>query len=206
MIRSKPVSAKAARRLFKRLTKNRRLLNFSEQFICKFDGTVYEEPEPRLFSFNSPFGACPTCQGFGNSVDIDFDLVVPNENLSLEDDAIDPFSRPQYEWAKRELLKFARNTKIDTTVPFADLTEMQKQQIFEGAAGLRGVRGFFKWLDTKKYKLHVRVFHRQISRLYKMSRMSRRTFKNRSAKRQSRRFVSAGNSFFCHQRRAEFFR
>ena len=89
-------------------------LNFSEQFICKYDGTIYEEPEPRLFSFNSPFGACPLCQGFGNTVDIDFELVVPNENLSLEDDAIDPFSRPQYEWAKRELLKFARSTKIDT--------------------------------------------------------------------------------------------
>ncbi len=133
-------------------------LNFSEQFICKYDGTIYEEPEPRLFSFNSPFGACPTCQGFGNSVDIDFSLVVPNENLSLEDDAIDPFSRPQHEWAKRELLKFARNTKIDTTVPFADLSEMQKSQIFEGVSGWRGVRGFFKWLDTKKYKLHVRVF------------------------------------------------
>ncbi len=133
-------------------------LNFSEQFICKFDGTVYEEPEPRLFSFNSPFGACPTCQGFGNSVDIDFELVVPNENLSLEDDAIAPFSRPQYAWAKKELLKFAGNSGINTTVPFADLTETQKNQIFEGAAGFRGVRGFFKWLDTKKYKLHVRVF------------------------------------------------
>ena len=83
---------------------------------------------------------------------------MPNENLSLEDDAVSPFSRPQYAWAKKELLKFARNSGIDTEIPFADLTDMQKSQIFEGVRGWRGVRGFFKWLDTKKYKLHVRVF------------------------------------------------
>jgi excinuclease ABC subunit A len=135
-----------------------RILNFSEKFICKYDGTLYEDPEPRLFSFNSPFGACPVCQGFGNTIDIDFELVVPNENLSIEADAVEPFSRPQYDWAKKELLRFARNSGIPTGVPFADLTDFQKQAIFEGAPGFRGIRGFFSWLETKKYKLHVRVF------------------------------------------------
>ncbi len=133
-------------------------LNFSDKFICKYDGTVYEEPEPRLFSFNSPFGACPLCQGFGNTIDIDFALVVPNENLSLENDAVEPFSRPQYDWAKKELLKFARSENIPINLAFADLTDAQKEVIYEGKRGWRGVRGFFKWLDTKKYKLHVRVF------------------------------------------------
>lgn len=133
-------------------------LNFSEQFVCKYDGTIYEEPEPRLFSFNSPFGACPLCQGFGNTIDVDFALVVPNENLSIEEGAIDPFTRPQYEWAQKELLKFARNEGIDTKAAFADLTAAQKNVIFEGKRGWRGVRGFFTWLETKKYKLHVRVF------------------------------------------------
>ncbi len=137
---------------------NPQTLNFSEKFICKYDGTVYEEPEPRLFSFNSPFGACPVCQGFGNSVDIDFDLIVPNQMLSLEKGAISPFTRPQYEWAQKELMRFARNGEIPTDVPFADLSDFQKKAIFEGASGWRGVRGFFKWLETKKYKLHVRVF------------------------------------------------
>jgi len=132
--------------------------NFSEKFICKYDSTVYEEPEPRLFSFNSPFGACPLCQGFGNTIDIDFELVVPNANLSIEGDAVDPFSRPQYDWAKKELLKFARNEGIDTKIPFADLSDEEKRVIFEGKRGWRGVRGFFNWLETKKYKLHVRVF------------------------------------------------
>ena len=134
------------------------ILSFSEKFICKYDGTIYEEPEPRLFSFNSPFGACPLCQGFGNTVDIDFDLVVPDENLSIEEGAIAPFARPQYEWANKELLKFAKNSGIDAKTAFADLSDEQKNWIFEGVSGWRGVRGFFKWLDTKKYKLHVRVF------------------------------------------------
>lgn len=134
------------------------VLNFSERFICKYDGTIYEEPEPRLFSFNSPFGACPVCQGFGNSIDIDFDLIVPNQMVSLGDGAIAPFQRPQYDWAQKELMRFARNGEIPTDVPFADLSDWQRSAIFEGASGWRGVRGFFKWLETKKYKLHVRVF------------------------------------------------
>ncbi len=133
-------------------------LNFSEKFICKYDGTIYEEPEPRLFSFNSPFGACPVCQGFGNSIDIDFDLIVPNQMLSLAGGAIAPFQRPQYDWAQKELMRFAGNGEIPIDVPFADLSDWQKKAVLEGASGWRGVRGFFKWLETKKYKLHVRVF------------------------------------------------
>jgi excinuclease ABC subunit A len=133
-------------------------LNFSEKFICKYDGAVYEEPEPRLFSFNSPFGACPVCQGFGNTTGVDFNLVVPNPLLSLKEGAVEPFTRPAHDWANKELLRFARNSDIPLDAPFADLTDFQKKAIFEGAPGWRGVRGFFKWMETKKYKLHVRVF------------------------------------------------
>ena len=133
-------------------------LNFSERFICKYDGTIYEEPEPRLFSFNSPFGACPTCQGFGNSVDIDFDLIVPNPLLSLKDGAIAPFTRPQYDWAQKELMRYAGGENVPTDVAFIDLDDAQKKEIYEGKGKWRGIRGFFKWLETKKYKLHVRVF------------------------------------------------
>ena len=133
-------------------------LNYSDQFICKYDGTVYDEPEPQLFSFNSPFGACPTCQGFGNTIGIDYDLVVPNPLLSISDGAIEPFTRPQYAWAQKELLAFARNNSIDTKTPFADLPENERHTILYGTKGWRGVKGFFKWLETKKYKLHVRVF------------------------------------------------
>jgi excinuclease ABC subunit A len=113
---------------------NPQTLNYSEKFICKYDGTVYEEPEPRLFSFNSPFGACPVCQGFGNSIDIDFDLIVPNQMLSLKDGAIAPFSRPQYDWAQKELMRFARNGEIPIDVPFADLSIFRKKRFMKARA------------------------------------------------------------------------
>ena len=133
-------------------------LKFSDSFVCKYDGTVYEEPEPHLFSFNSPFGACPTCQGFGNTIGIDYDLVIPNRLKSLKDGAIEPFSRPQHAWAHKELLKYTSSANIDIKVPFADLPDFQQNAIIYGDEGWRGIKGFFKFLETKKYKLHVRVF------------------------------------------------
>jgi excinuclease ABC subunit A len=133
-------------------------LSFSEQFICQYDGTVYEPPEPRLFSFNSPFGACPTCQGFGNTTGLDMELVVPNPLLSIKDGAIDPLTKPQAEWALEELKRFCKQQNIPPDVPFIELSEAQKQAVLEGKGYWRGVRGFFDFLETKKYKLHVRVF------------------------------------------------
>ncbi len=133
-------------------------LRFSEKFSCKYDGTSYEEPEPRLFSFNNPFGACPTCQGFGNTIGLDLDLVIPNPGLSLNDGAIEPWTRPQHEWALAELREFCRSEKISRTVPYNELSRAEQRAIVEGKGDWAGVRGFFDWLETKKYKLHVRVF------------------------------------------------
>ena len=133
-------------------------LRFSDKYICKYDGTVYEEPEPTLFSFNSPFGACPVCQGFGNTIGVDYDLVIPNRLLSIKDGAIEPFTRPQHAWAQKELLKYASHARININKPFADLDDYQQNAIIYGDDGWRGIKGFFKWLETKKYKLHVRVF------------------------------------------------
>ncbi|MBA3321323.1 MAG: excinuclease ABC subunit UvrA, partial [Pyrinomonadaceae bacterium] len=135
-----------------------RSLRFSERFECKYDGTVYAQPEPRLFSFNNPFGACPTCQGFGNTIGLDLDLVIPNPLLSLEEGAIEPWTKPQYEWARTELRRFCKSEGIPLEVPFAELSKAQQRQITEGKGSWGGVRGFFEWLETKKYKLHVRVF------------------------------------------------
>ncbi|PYT01585.1 MAG: excinuclease ABC subunit A [Acidobacteria bacterium] len=140
-------------------TRNQELvLRFSDKYICKYDGTVYEEPEPHLFSFNSPFGACPVCQGFGNTIGVDYDLVIPNPLLSIKEGAIEPFTRPQHAWAQKELLKYLASAKIPTTKAFADLEDYQQNAITYGDEGWRGIKGFFKWLETKKYKLHVRVF------------------------------------------------
>jgi excinuclease ABC subunit A len=133
-------------------------LKFSDKYICKYDGTLYEEPEPHLFSFNSPFGACPVCQGFGNTIGVDYDLVIPNQLLSIKDGAIEPFTRPQHAWAQKELLKYLGSAKINANTPFADLHDYQQNAIIYGDEGWRGIKGFFKWLETKKYKLHVRVF------------------------------------------------
>ena len=133
-------------------------LRYSERFECRYDRTVYATPEPRLFSFNNPYGACPTCQGFGNTIGLDLNLVVPNPGLSLKEGAIEPWTKPQHEWAMSELKQFCRAEKISLTAPFNQLSRSDQKAIIEGRGDFGGVRGFFEWLETKKYKLHVRVF------------------------------------------------
>jgi excinuclease ABC subunit A len=133
-------------------------LRFSERFECRYDRTQYATPEPRLFSFNNPYGACPTCQGFGNTIGLDLNLVIPNPGLSLKEGAVEPWTRPQHEWAMVELKQFCRSEKISMTEPFNELSRADQQAIVEGRGDFGGVRGFFDWLETKKYKLHVRVF------------------------------------------------
>ncbi|HWP43133.1 MAG TPA: excinuclease ABC subunit UvrA, partial [Blastocatellia bacterium] len=133
-------------------------LFFSERFECKPCQITYAAPEPRLFSFNNPFGACPTCQGFGNTIGLDLNLVIPNRELSLAEGAIEPWMKPQYEWAQKDMLKFSRREGIPTDVPFRQLSREHQNAIVKGRNGFDGVMGFFDWLETKKYKLHVRVF------------------------------------------------
>jgi excinuclease ABC subunit A len=135
-----------------------RRLRFSERFECKYDGTVYAPPEPRLFSFNNPYGACPTCQGFGNIIGLDLDLVIPNPALSLNEGAIEPWTKPQHDWARTELRRFCRQERINMDLPFNQLSRAEQRAVVEGKGNWGGVRGFFSWLETKKYKLHVRVF------------------------------------------------
>jgi excinuclease ABC subunit A len=137
---------------------NPQRLSFSEKFECKNCGLPYILPEPRLFSFNNPFGACPTCQGFGNTIGLDLNLVVPNRELTLEEGAIEPFTKPQFDWWRTELGKFARREGIPMDVPFARLSRLQQKALLEGRNGFPGAKGLFDWLETKKYKLHVRVF------------------------------------------------
>lgn len=133
---------------------------FNERFECKTCGAVYQEPEPRLFSFNNPYGACPRCQGFGNTVDFDIDLVIPDRGKSLNEGAIQPWTKPRYRALLVEMKKFARVNHIPLDVPFRNLTAVQQNQVIEGdpKSGYVGVNGFFKWLERKKYRLHVRVF------------------------------------------------
>jgi excinuclease ABC subunit A len=135
-------------------------LSFNERFECKNDGTIYQEPEPRLFSFNNPYGACPRCQGFGNTIDFDLNLVVPDPSKSLDDGAIEPWTKPRYRALLQEAKKWARAQGIPTNVAWRHLAADQRRRILEGdpANDFEGVKGFFNWLERKKYKLHVRVF------------------------------------------------
>jgi len=137
---------------------SRQLLRFSQRFECKLCHLRYEEPEPRLFSFNNPFGACPRCQGFGNTIDFDLDLVIPDKSKTLNEGAVEPWTKPKYRTVFTELKRFARETDIPLNVPWIELDPQQQQQIIDGAGRFPGVRGFFRYLERKKYKLHVRVF------------------------------------------------
>jgi excinuclease ABC subunit A len=133
-------------------------LRFSHRFECKSCNIRYEEPEPRLFSFNNPYGACPRCQGFGNTIDFDPDLVVPDKSLTLSQGAIEPWTKPKYRSLLADLKRFAREADIPMDVPWNELDREQKRRVIEGEGRFLGVRGFFNYLERKKYKLHVRVF------------------------------------------------
>jgi excinuclease ABC subunit A len=132
--------------------------DFSERFECRTCGIAYETPQPRLFSFNNPFGACPTCHGFGNVIELDMGLVVPDPSKSINEGAIEPWSKPHYRAQLAELKRAARKGAVRLDVPWTDLTDEERHFVIEGNADYDGVRGFFRWLERKKYKVHIRVF------------------------------------------------
>jgi excinuclease ABC subunit A len=133
-------------------------IDFSERFECRPCGIAYETPQPRLFSFNNPFGACPTCHGFGNIIELDMDLVVPDPSKSIAHGAIEPWSKPHYRAQLAELKRAAKKGGVPLDVPWADLTAEERRFVVEGNDEYDGIRGFFRWLERKKYKVHVRVF------------------------------------------------
>ena len=134
---------------------------FSGAFECTSCHRPGKEPEPRLFSFNNPFGACPRCQGFGNTVDFDMNLVIPDKGLSLEGGAIDPWNRPKYRTWYTDLKKRAAELAVPLNVPWRELPEAARETVLRGVqkatGSFVGVFGFFAEMEKKKYKLHVRV-------------------------------------------------
>ncbi len=131
---------------------------YSSAFECTSCHRAYREPEPRLFSFNNPFGACPRCQGFGNTIDFDPGLIVPDRSKTLDEGAIHPWTTPKYRPYQGAMLRAARAAHIPTNVPWYDLTPAQHAILEDGTGSYPGIRGFFAELDRKKYKLHIRVF------------------------------------------------
>ncbi len=135
------------------------VIKFSERFECRPCGIQYELPQPRLFSFNNPFGACPVCHGFGNVIELDMGLVVPDPSKSIQQNAIEPWSKPHYRAQLVELKRAAKQRDVRMDVPWSSLADEEKQFVIEGdGASYEGVKGFFRWLERKKYKVHVRVF------------------------------------------------
>ncbi|MEO8683194.1 MAG: excinuclease ABC subunit A, partial [Vicinamibacterales bacterium] len=132
---------------------------FSEKFECRTCGIAYEDPQPRLFSFNNPFGACPTCHGFGNIIELDLELVVPDQNKSINQGAVEPWTKPHYRAQLAELKRAAKSGGVRLDVPWRDLAPEEVKFVVDGDGDdFEGVRGFFRWLEKKKYKVHVRVF------------------------------------------------
>jgi excinuclease ABC subunit A len=116
------------------------------------------DPVPALYSWNSPLGACPTCQGFGRVVTVDRDKVVPDPRRNLRNDAVVPFSVPSARRWYRRMLKAAAEREVPTDVPFAELTAEQQDWVFRGEGSFPGVEGLFRRLERKRYKMHVRIF------------------------------------------------
>ena len=135
----------------------RRQLRFSGEYECTNCHRPGKEPEPRLFSFNNPFGACPRCQGFGNTVDYDLNLVIPDKSLSLNDGAIDPWNRPKYRSWFTDMKKQSASLGIPMNVPWREMNEATREIVLRGKGSFEGVHGFFAAMERKKYKLHVRV-------------------------------------------------
>jgi excinuclease ABC subunit A len=140
------------------ITTDGKALKLTEESCCPICG--YNPPivSSRLFSFNSPVGACPTCKGFGNILKLDEAKVVPNPKLSIKDNALNPFGMPSAQSDKKDLMSFCKKYRIKTNVPWEDLKPDQRKLIWDGNKDFYGVVGLFKYLDDIKYKMHVRVF------------------------------------------------
>lgn len=130
-------------------------VEFNKYYECC--GIRYEEPEPRLFSFNNPFGACPVCQGFSKTIGLDMNLIIPNEYMTLSEGAIAPFRTDRYNINQMKLIQEARKQNIPVDVPYRELTAEQKQKVFKGFGAYKGIKKFFSELEEKTHKMHIRI-------------------------------------------------
>ncbi len=130
---------------------------FQRGLHCPHCGREFRDPTPALFAFNSPLGACPACQGFGRVIGVDFEKVIPDPELSLEDRPVAPWNTPAYESAYDDLFRACRRYSVRTDIPVRRLSAHERAVLVEGRGDFYGIRGFFDWLETKRYKIHVRV-------------------------------------------------
>ena len=131
------------------------VLHFSNKFEA--DGMQFEEPSPNLFSFNNPYGACTVCEGFGQVLGIDKDLVIPDKRLSLFENAIAPWKGEKLSWWKDQFIKGASKSGFPIHKPIMDLTREQYQQLWSGIGTALGIDDFFKEVEQNLYKVQYRV-------------------------------------------------
>lgn len=134
--------------------------DYSRRLYCKSCNISYNDPTPQLFSFNSPLGACSVCEGFGNTIDLDDDLIIPDRSKTLREGAVAPWNSPAYAHELEELLALAADYDLPVDIPYSELTERHKKIIRDGVPerAFGGLKGFFAWLERRKYKMHLRVF------------------------------------------------
>jgi len=130
---------------------------FRRGLFCPRCGKEFRDPTPALFAFNSPLGACSTCQGFGRVIGIDWEKVIPNRDLTLDERPVAPWNTPAYESAYEDLFKAGRKIGLRRHVPLSALSERERALVERGNEKFYGISGFFEWLETKRYKVHVRV-------------------------------------------------
>ncbi|MDA0987020.1 MAG: excinuclease ABC subunit UvrA [Bacteroidetes bacterium] len=132
--------------------------SFNQYFECAKDKIRFPEPTPQMFSFNNPIGACQKCQGFGRSVGIDLDLIIPDKLKTLHEGAIQPWTTPGYSDFYEELVSIASEANVRLDIPFKKLTKEELQIVLQGyGKKFIGIFPFFKWLERKNYKIQVRV-------------------------------------------------
>ena len=141
-----------------KFTETGETVGFNQNFACSNCGIAYEEPDPRMFSFNNPFGACPKCQGFGRSLSIDLDRVVPDKSKSIWDGAIHPLTFPKWHYYHHAMIEFGPQAGLRTDVPFEELTPKELDILMRGSKQFRGLNAFFEMIERKGYKIYYRVF------------------------------------------------
>ena len=130
----------------------------SHEFRCANCEIALARPQPMLFSFNHPLGACPECRGFGNILRYDETLVVPDPGRSLGEGAVEPWSHPSGRWYQKQLVKAAKKRGVDLARPYAELAAEDRAWLYAGGDGFTGIQGFFEEVESYRYKLHIRVF------------------------------------------------
>ncbi|MFA6572424.1 MAG: excinuclease ABC subunit A, partial [Bacteroidota bacterium] len=130
---------------------------FSKDYECPDCEILYTEPEPRLFSFNIPYGACPSCNGFGRIIGIDENLVIPEKTKSIRDGAIHPFRTPGFNQHQRALMRIAPKFGLPLDLPYEHLPKKQLDLIWDGSGEYIGINGFYKMLEESNYKVHYRI-------------------------------------------------